>query len=130
MNAKNLFSRHYTHRQNIFRFHNKESWKPLRFFSLIIKNLLKFTLTHLFPVPPFSTPWKHQKTLQMFSRGRVHCERMGQKQNNVLNVLNVHRISIDLSQAYVLFLDPLKTSENQRFFDVFRGYIECNIGLI
>ena len=37
-------------------------------------------LTHLFPMHSFSTPWKHQKTLQflMFSGGRerVHRERM------------------------------------------------------
>ena len=35
-------------------------------------------LTHSFPMHPFSTPWKHQKTVR-FSGGRenVHWEKMG-----------------------------------------------------
>ena len=38
-------------------------------------------LTYSFPMHPFSTPWKHQKTLRFFmfsggSRERMHCERM------------------------------------------------------
>ena len=28
--------------------------------------LLKAPLTHLFPMHPFSTPWKHQKTVRFF----------------------------------------------------------------
>ena len=50
---------------------------------LLATNLLKMNsfLTHSFPVHPFSTSWKHQKTLRflMFSEGRerVHWEQMG-----------------------------------------------------
>ena len=42
----------------------------------------KICLTHSFPMHPFSTPWKHQKTLRfsdVFREGRerVHWEQMG-----------------------------------------------------
>ena len=33
-------------------------------------------LTHLFPMRPFSTPWKHQKTVR-WKDERVHWERIG-----------------------------------------------------
>ena len=51
-----------------------------------------FCITHSFPVHPFSTPWKHQKTVRFSAaflggggggggvgkgRKRVHLERMG-----------------------------------------------------
>ena len=43
-------------------------WKCISFVlvNVLKKQLknLKDTLTHLFPMPPFSNPWKHQKTVR------------------------------------------------------------------
>ena len=42
---------------------------------------LYFVLTHLFPMHPFTTPWKHQKTVKFsdvfMGRERMHLEQMG-----------------------------------------------------
>ena len=39
-------------------------------------------LTHSFPIDPFSTPWKNQKTLRFpGGREKVHWERMGSSPN-------------------------------------------------
>ena len=41
-------------------------------------SLLKNSLTHSLPMHPFSTPWKHQKTVRFSGVSeRVHWERMG-----------------------------------------------------
>ena len=36
--------------------------------------------------------------------------------------MNLFKVSINLFHATGIFLYPLKTSKNQRFFDIFRGY--------
>ena len=46
-----------------------------------LKSIFKYVLTHLFPMHPFSTPWKHQKTLLFsddFRRFSLRWEKMGQ----------------------------------------------------
>ena len=49
---------------------------------------IKVSLTHSFPIHPFSTPWKHQKTLQ--GRERVHWERMVKKQQGFYWLWSTH----------------------------------------
>ena len=61
------------------------------------------------PMPYFYIPWKHQKTFRflMFSVGSRG---------------NIGKKWVNPISANALFLYPLKTSENLRFSDVFKGY--------
>ena len=42
--------------------------------DLVNTHLKYVELTHLFPMHPFSTPWKHQETLRYTGRERVYWE--------------------------------------------------------
>ena len=49
--------------------------------AMVKKDLCPRTLTYLFPMHPFSTSWKHKKTIRFSDvfrgRERVHWEKMG-----------------------------------------------------
>ena len=73
-----------------------------------------YLLTHLFPMHPFSTPWKHQKTLSFSDlfRGRekVHWEQVGEGGECISVLFNtfVHFRLVDLSfNIYFHLDDPL-----------------------
>ena len=54
--------------QKYYSYNNSEKDQPFTVYA---------HLTHSFPMHPFSTPWKHQKTVRFSgSRERVHWERM------------------------------------------------------
>ena len=82
--------------------------------SNFASNLSK--LTHLFPIHPFSTSWKHQKTSGFSDvfRGwrKAALETSGLKWINLMNPFYI----------IGLFLWPQKTWENLRFVIVFRWY--------
>ena len=50
-------------------------WGKIIYFSSILDKIRRIakvrTLTHSFPIYPFSTPWKHQKTVPSYLSGRV-----------------------------------------------------------
>ena len=56
---------------------------------------LSFVLTHLFPVHPFSTPWKHKKTLRFSDVFRGWREgTLGT--NGLINLLIKHKLFLGL----------------------------------
>ena len=50
-------------------------WEKIIYFSSILDKIRRIAkvrvLTHSFPTHPFSTPWKHQKTVPSYLSGRV-----------------------------------------------------------
>ena len=82
--------------------------------------LISFSLlTHSFPVHPFSTPWKYQKTVRflMFSVGRerVYSKRMGWKTFSRFSTFSFHHKGntiwlLSLKERYTNFLTSWQTT--------------------
>ena len=111
----------------------ERSLKRSQIISAVINvNSSKYTLTHFMPLVSFGTPWKYQKTFGfLIFSGGVSKETSGMKWVNQTvakdDFASIHVITltlycfINLFNTSGLFLDPLKTSENQGL-SVFRGY--------
>ena len=88
--------------------------------------LMISTLTHLCPMYPFSTPWKHQKTLK-FSRGK---ERVHWEQNGLRNFIsNLFQWYFSLSPLTTNVPQDLETSQLIcRAYQLTGAYIMENTG--
>ena len=53
------------------------TWKNNRTAKCILVQINPL-LTHLFPMHPFSIPWKHRKTVRSGGREKLHWEQMGE----------------------------------------------------
>ena len=96
--------------------------------------------THFNSILFFFTLWKHLKRIcfQGLWKEDISLERVKSEQSQLVKTqskptietleknLKLFKVNKNTRTTLFLFQNPLKTSENQRFWDVFRGYWKRN----